>query len=67
MSQTVIVNGRPIATTSINLAALLEDQGYGAARVATALNGVFVPAQQRATTAINAGDKVEIVSARQGG
>ncbi len=67
MSQTITVNGRATVTASIDLAALLEDQGYGAARVATAVNGVFVPASMRAKTEIKAGDTVEIVSARQGG
>jgi sulfur carrier protein len=63
----LIVNGRKAETTAGTLAALLEEHELTDAKVATALNGHFVPAAKRATTLIEAGDSVEIVSARQGG
>lgn len=49
------------------LAAALDELGYGDARVATALNEAFVPAAARAATPLSPGDRVEIVSPRQGG
>ena len=61
------VNGEPRATRATTLAALIEEGGYGDARIATALNGAFVPARLRAQTALAAGDRVEIVAPRQGG
>jgi sulfur carrier protein len=63
----LIVNGRKAQTAARTIAELLEEQELAEARVATALNGHFVPAPRRATTPLNAGDRVEIVSARQGG
>lgn len=63
----IVLNGRKIATGAQTLAGLVERQQLGGRRVATALNGHFVPEAQRATTRLNPGDKVEIVSARQGG
>jgi sulfur carrier protein len=62
----LVVNGEPTTTRAANLAELIEQAGYGA-RVATALNGNFVPARARATTMLQAGDHVEIVAPRQGG
>lgn len=63
----IIVNGRGITTRAGTLAALLAEQGLAEAKVATALNGDFVPERARAATPVGAGDRVEIVSARQGG
>ena len=54
----------PGATT---LAALIAEQELADAKVATAVNGEFVPARARAQTPLAAGDRVEILSARQGG
>jgi sulfur carrier protein len=65
--KTLILNGTPISSAAATLALFLSEQGYGAARVATAVNGDFVPERQRAATIIKAGDRVEVVSARQGG
>lgn len=61
------VNGEPRQTEAETLAALIEEAGYGQARVATALNGDFVSARARAATPLKAGDHVEIVAPRQGG
>jgi len=63
----ISVNGRGITTRAGTLAALLVEQGLGEERVATALNGDFVPGRARAATPLRAGDRVEILSARQGG
>lgn len=61
------VNGEPRRTSSQTLAGLIEESGYAAAKVATAVNGDFVPARARSTTELRAGDRIEIVAPRQGG
>ena len=40
---------------------------YGVAKVATALNGEFVPARAREATPVKDGDRIEILAPRQGG
>ncbi|MEL6373839.1 MAG: sulfur carrier protein ThiS [Pseudomonadota bacterium] len=62
------VNGQRIDVVSRDLSALLNEMGFDPrAKVATALNGAFVPASQREGTALSAGDHVEVLSPRQGG
>jgi sulfur carrier protein len=63
----LVVNGRKTDSKARTLAALVEERGLANAKVATAVNGQFVPEARRATTALDRGDRVEIVSARQGG
>jgi sulfur carrier protein len=63
----LVVNGRKTASAARTLAALVEEQRLANAMVATAVNGQFVPRARRATTGLDRGDRVEIVSARQGG
>lgn len=64
----VMVNGREEAVAARTLAALIDEKGIEGGRgVAVALNGAVVPRAAWAATAINAGDAVEIVQAKQGG
>ena len=63
----IVVNGQAVVTGAATLAAVIEEQGFGAVKVATALNGDFVPARARASTHVAAGDRIEILTARQGG
>ena len=63
----IVVNGEAREASATTLAALLDELGYGGQKVATALNGDFVPERQRAGTVLSPGDEVEIVSPRQGG
>lgn len=63
----VIVNGEATATPARTLAELLDTSGFANARVATALNGEFVPERRRGDALLKDGDRVEIVSPRQGG
>jgi sulfur carrier protein len=63
----LVVNGRKAKSAARTLAQLVAEQGFAGAKVATALNGQFVPEARRATMALDGGDRVEIVSARQGG
>ena len=61
------INGEPRETEAATLADLLTAEGLSAARVATALNGRFVPAGDRDGAALSPGDAVEIVAPMQGG
>jgi sulfur carrier protein len=63
----VVLNGRTVISTAATVAVLLAEQGYRGLKVATAVNGSFVPERARDTTGIRAGDSIEVVSARQGG
>lgn len=63
----IVVNGEPRDTAAASLAALLAELELAGARVATALNGDFVPEAARPSTPLSEGDKVEVVSPRQGG
>ena len=63
----ISINGVAKDVTSTNLTAVLHEAGYGDARVATAVNGHFVPVSQRTSCLIEAGDQLEIVAPRQGG
>lgn len=63
----LLVNGEPVTSPAATLDLLLAELGLGDAKVATALNGDFVPAARRSGTPLAEGDRIEIVSARQGG
>lgn len=64
---TLTLNGADVEIHAGTLAELVAQQRLDGVRIATALNGHFVAESQRATTRLNAGDRVEIVSPRQGG
>jgi len=70
-SETVVIkirlNGVELATEVRTLHDLVAAGPFGGGRIATAVNGRFVPAAERASTVLAAGDKVEVVSPRQGG
>ena len=61
------INGEPRELAATTVAEALAAEGLGAARVATALNGDFVPAALRATTVLSPGDALEVVAPMQGG
>lgn len=63
----ITLNGAAAMTRARTVSELVELQQLGALKIATALNGCFVPAGKRATTRLADGDRVEIVSPRQGG
>jgi len=63
----IIHNGEPREVAAATLAAVLAELDYEGAHVATALNGEFVPAKERAATPVREGDRVEVVAPRQGG
>lgn len=63
----IVVNGEKVEVVATTLDAILVELGHGDAKVATALNEEFVPAAMRGETAVDAGDRLEIVAPRQGG
>ena len=64
---TLTVNGQSATTFALTLEQLLKERDLAGAKVATALNGDFVRAAERAQTTLRAGDIIEIVAPRQGG
>jgi sulfur carrier protein len=63
----LVVNGEPQDVPAATLAEALQSLELVDAKVATALNGEFVPARARAATLVKDGDRIEIVAPRQGG
>jgi sulfur carrier protein len=63
----VLVNGEQRLIDATTLAGALEALDYGEAKIATALNGEFVPARARAATRLKDGDRIEILAPKQGG
>ena len=52
---------------ALTVAGLIEQLGYAGKRIAIERNGEIVPKSQHATTALAAGDQLEIVVAVGGG
>jgi len=63
----ILVNGAWRDTLSSELARALEELGYGASVVSTAVNGEFVAASQRAHTVLADGDRLEVLAPMRGG
>ena len=61
------LNGTPCDIGAASLAEALTELGYGAAALATALNGAFISASARPTTPLQDGDRVEVLAPMQGG
>lgn len=63
----ITVNSQPIEVSARNLETALTELGYEEERIATAINGDFIPQGNRAGTVLNAGDRIEILAPMQGG
>jgi sulfur carrier protein len=63
----LVVNGEVQDVPAATLAEALQSLDFGGAKVATALNGEFVPARARGAASLKDGDRIEIVAPRQGG
>ncbi|MEI6210803.1 MAG: sulfur carrier protein ThiS [bacterium] len=63
----VIVNGEACETKAVFLAELVREQGVVPERVAVVQNEVVVPAAARATTRVQAGDRIELLTFAGGG
>jgi len=61
------VNGEPREFGGSTLEELLGELALAEARVATAVNGEFVPAAARAGRGLAEGDRVEVLAPMQGG
>ncbi|WP_114967284.1 sulfur carrier protein ThiS [Alkalilacustris brevis] len=61
------VNGETREITATTVAGALQELGWGEARVATALNGSFLPAAARAGQKLRDGDRLEVLAPMQGG
>ncbi|MBV0891170.1 sulfur carrier protein ThiS [Paracoccus sp. Z118] len=61
------INGEPREIEAATVAEALAALDMAEARVATALNGAFVPAAARDATPVTPGDALEIVAPMQGG
>jgi len=61
------VNGMPQDVEAATVEDALQILGWGGQRVATALNGAFVPAAARDETVLSPGDRLEVLTAMQGG
>ena len=61
------VNGKRLEVAAETLAALLDELEYDERHVATALNQAFVRKVDRDAARLKEGDRIEIVSPRQGG
>lgn len=67
MLKNIQVNGELRALSSNTLAALLLELQLSARKVATAVNGTFIPLSQRESCVLREGDRVEILVPLQGG
>jgi sulfur carrier protein len=63
----ILVNGAWFDTAATDLAAVVEELGYGGSTVATALNGEFVPVRSRSGASLAEGDRLEVLAPMQGG
>lgn len=63
------VNGEPATVAAVEIPGLLRELGYDPEQqgVAVAVNAEVVPRSQWAESQIAAGDRIEIVGAKQGG
>ncbi|UYN95264.1 MAG: sulfur carrier protein ThiS [Enhydrobacter sp.] len=63
----IFVNGDRHEVDSETLALALVALGYGGKKIATAVNGRFVPQAARQGVRLAEGDQVEVVAPMQGG
>lgn len=61
------LNGTPHDIAAATVADALAELGWADARVATALNGDFLPAVARAAQPLQDGDRLEVLAPMQGG
>lgn len=64
---TIVLNGARREVRAVILSDILDELGYGGARVATAVNEDFVATTDRAATRLAEGDRLEVVAPMQGG
>jgi len=63
----LIVNGQALETEAQTLSELMAELGHAGNWFATAVNSEFVPGSEREAARLSEGDRVEILTPRQGG
>lgn len=63
----ITVNGIDTDVAATDLPGVLRELGYGDEKVATAVNERFVPVTARSGAVLGPGDRIEVVTPRQGG
>lgn len=63
----ITLNGAPRAVIGPTVQDALHEIGLAEAKVATALNGAFLPAASRSAATLKDGDALEVVAPMQGG
>lgn len=63
----IIINGQPLEVEAAALDGIILELGFADQRVAVARNGEFVLKGEWETTAIEAGDALEVLAPMQGG
>lgn len=63
----IVLNGEVHSVQSDRLSELLVELGFAGRRIATAVNGEFVPLHQRADCRLAEGDRLEVIAPLQGG
>ena len=63
----IVVNGQTCDVKAHDLAGLIEELDFPSELVATAVNETFVRAKERRQRRLCEGDKVEVLTPRQGG
>lgn len=61
------VNAKVREVTECTIAGALSELGLTNPAIATALNGEFVPKEQRSVTHVHDGDRLEVLTPMQGG
>lgn len=64
---TILLNGVETEVAATTLDQAIAELGYGDAKIATALNGDFVPKGRRSAMALTDGDRLEVIAPLQGG
>lgn len=62
-----VLNGRSHQSCAETLKELIEMEKFELTKVATAVNGEFVPIEARENISLKCGDRIEILTARMGG
>ncbi|AQS87051.1 thiamine biosynthesis protein ThiS [Neoasaia chiangmaiensis NBRC 101099] len=63
----ILLNDEPREISAATVSEALGELGYGSARVATAVDGTFVPVSRRADFRLTDGASLEVVAPMQGG
>lgn len=63
----ILLNGEKMNVSSPKLIEIMNELGYGEAKIATALNEEFIAENKRDSVELEAGDRLEVLAPMQGG